>query len=337
MIAVVTGSTGFIGSHLVEALRAQGAEVRALRRPESGAAPAGVATHVVDLLDSAAVAKSAIWDGATHCFHLGGATKGRTRAEFARSNVDPTRHIAQAIAARGANGPRLVFLSSQAAAGPALHAAAPRREDEPGAPVEGYGASKLEAEKLIANSGAQLRATIVRAASVYGPGDRDFLQVFRQASGRIAVYAAPADQQFSIVHVRDLVSAIIAAGDRPRAVGRTYFVANVAPTSWREMYRTVARAAGAHPLELQIPVPILAAAAFVADLWPFKGAAAPLLTRHKVALSRPRWWLCDASRAGAELGWTPTIPLDAGLRETVDWYRDAGWLRGSATPQVVAA
>jgi UDP-glucose 4-epimerase len=324
MIAVVTGSTGFIGSHLVEALRARGAEVRVLRRAEYA--------------DAAIVRNSPVWNDATHCFHLGAATKGRSRDEFMRSNVDPTRHLAETIAARGATGPRLVFLSSQAAAGPSRSATHSVCEDDACAPVEAYGESKLAAERLIQAMGGRLRATIVRACAVYGPGDRDFLQVFRQATGRVAVYAAPADQQFSIVHVRDLVSAIIAAGENPAAAGRTYFVANPAPTTWRAMYAAIAHGAGQGPtVELQIPAALLAAAAFVSDLLPINRDAAPLLNRHKVTLARANWWLCDATRARRELGWSPTIAFDAGIRETLAWYLAAGWLRGGAAPGMAVA
>ena len=351
MIAVVTGSTGFIGSHLVDALRAKGAEVRALRRPGS-LAPVGradVSTSVVDLSDRAAVARCPAWDGATHCFHLGGATKARTHAVFMASNVVPTRAIAEAIAARGADGPQLIFVSSQAAAGPAINPESPRRENDPALPIEGYGASKLAAEQAISTistinedtlggaGAAPLRATVIRAASVYGPRDRDFLQAFRQATRHVAFYAAPADQQFSIVHVRDLVAALLAAAANTNAVGRTYFVANAAPVSWRELYRAVAQMAGSQPLEIQLPAPVLRAAAFLSDLWPLHGESAPLLTSQKAALSRPRWWLCDSSRARTELGWTPTMSLEAGLRDTFDWYRAAGWLRGDLTRIAVAA
>lgn len=339
MIAVLTGSTGFIGSHLVDALRAQGAEVRALRRPGSrtAAAHADMTTYVVDLSDRTAVEGCRAWDGATHCFHLGGATKARTAADFVASNVLPTRRIAEALAARGADGPHLIFASSQAAAGPADSPERPRREDDAALPMEGYGESKLAAEQAIHASGTDLRATVVRAASVYGPRDRDFLQVFRQACRRVAFYAAPADQQFSIVHVRDVVAALLAAATTPAAVGRTYFVANAAPVTWRELYRGVAQLAGARPLEVQIPGALLAAAAFFADRGPLRGADAPLLTSHKVALSRPRWWLCDASRAHAELLWAPTVTLEEGLRATYDWYCAAGWLRAGGAPQAVAA
>ena len=236
MIAVITGGTGFIGSHLVAALRATGARVRVLRRPESGRAeplPDGVETHVVDLADAGAVMRSRVWEGATHCFHLGAATRARSVTEFEHHNVASTRHLAAACASRGAVAPRFVLLSSLAAAGPSSAADRPRQESDTPSPVEPYGVSKLAAEHVLFAHTDQLPVTVIRAAAVYGPRDRDFLEAFRQAQAPVGVYAAPADQAFSMLHVDDMVRAIIAAAHAPRAVGRTYFVGGERPVTWR--------------------------------------------------------------------------------------------------------
>jgi nucleoside-diphosphate-sugar epimerase len=330
MIAVVTGSSGFIGSHLVDALLARGATVRALVREGSPAVlDPRVERSVVDLLDSRSVREAAAWEGATHVFHLAGVTKRRTLAQFRGGNVIPTANLLAAAVARGGSSPpRVLLVSSQAAAGPAVAPDRPVREEDPPRPIEGYGQSKLEAEQATRLHEPSLPITIVRPAAVYGPRDRDFLRVFRLATRAVALHAAPRDHAFSIVHVADTVSALLLAAEHPAAVGRTYFVANDAPTSWRALYSEIAHVTGVTPkAQVQLPLSALALAGIAGDAVSALTGWHSLANRHKTRLARPRWWLCDASRARAELGWIPTLTLQQGLRETYLWYLQAGWMR----------
>jgi nucleoside-diphosphate-sugar epimerase len=331
MIAVVSGSSGFIGSHLVDALLARGATVRALVR-EGGAANAldpRVERSVVDLLDSRSVREATVWEGATHVFHLAGVTKRRTLAQFRDGNVVPTANVlAAAVARGGATPPRVVLVSSQAAAGPAVAADRPVREDDPPRPIERYGQSKLEAEQAARLHEGSLPVTIVRPAAVYGPRDRDFLRAFRLAARAVALHAVPRDHAFSIVHVADTVEALLLAAEHPAAVGRTYFVANESPVSWGELYQEMARAAGVTPrLELQIPPRAIALAGLAGDAVSALTGWHSLANSNKTRLARPRWWLCDATRARDELGWRPTRALQQGVRETYLWYLQAGLMR----------
>ncbi len=328
MIAVVTGSSGFIGSHLVDALLAKGATVRALVRPASRSASrdSGLDQWEADLLDARAVRESPVWEGATHVFHVAGVTKGRTLSHFRVGNVFPTTNLLAALAERAGARPRVIVVSSQAAAGPAPRCDAPRRESDRPLPVEAYGRSKLQAEQAVRRYRDRLAITVVRPAAVYGPRDRDFLNAFRQATSRVAIHAVPRDHAFSLVHVSDVVSALVLAAERDEAAGRTYFLAGERPVTWRALYALIAESAGTRPLELQLPLPALQIAARAADLVGSLTGRHTLLNRNKAALARPRWWLCDASLVRDELGWTPAVGLQEGVRETYLWYLEAGWL-----------
>jgi len=339
MIAVVTGSSGFIGSHLVEALLERGATVRALIRPESrtGTRDPRVTYHVADLLDDRSLRESPVWTGATHVFHVAGVTKARTLAEFRYGNVVPTANILAALAARGSRLQRFVLVSSQAAAGPALAADHPVREDDVAHPVEAYGRSKLEAEHATLRFADTLPITIVRPSAVYGPRDVDFLNIFKQATNRVAVFAAPADQLMSLVHVRDLVRAIIRAIEQPRARGRTYFVGSETPVSWRTLYGMIAELASTPYRAVQLPQALLHIAGHAGDALSRITNKTMLLNSNKMSLAVPKWWLCDSTRAREELAWRPEVDLQDGLRDTYLWYRQAGWLRHRKGADISAA
>jgi nucleoside-diphosphate-sugar epimerase len=336
MIAVVTGSSGFIGSHVVDALLARGATVRVLARPDSetSALDARAERFTADPLDDRSMREAGCWDGATHVFHLAGVTKRRTLGQFRSGNVVPTANLLAAVMAHGGSTPpRVVLVSSQAAAGPARSRERPVREDDSPAPIEAYGSSKLEAEQAARIYDGRLPVTIVRPAAVYGPRDRDFLRVFRLASRAVAIHAVPRDHLFSIVHVRDLVAALLLAAESSAAIGRTYFVANEEAVTWRSLYAAVASAASTHrSLDLQIPLPAIALAGLAGDVFSALTGWHSLANGNKTRLARPRWWLCDASRARAELGWSQSIPLQDGVRETYLWYLHAGWMR-APTPR----
>lgn len=329
MIVVVTGSTGFIGRHLVDALLERGDEVRALVRPETPTdrRDPRVGHWEADLLDDRSVRESPIWHGATQVYHLAGVTKGRTLDQFRAGNVFPTANVLAALAGRGGRPPRVVLVSSQAAAGPASAADVPVRESDPPAPIEAYGRSKLQAEQATVRYRNVLPITIVRPSSVYGPGDRDFLNVFRQERHRVALRAVPRDHAFSLVHVRDLVRALLAAAEQTVAVGRTYFVADARPVTWGELYDAIDEVIGRSPIGVTVPSLVRDLAARGGDLVSAITGRATIVNRNKALLARPRWWLCDSSLARQELGWDSEIPLLDGLRETYNWYVESRWMK----------
>lgn len=330
MIVVVTGSTGFIGGHLVDALLDRGDEVRALVRPETprDRRDPRIGHWEADLLDDRSVRESPIWHGVSQVFHLAGVTKARTLDRFRAGNVIPTANVLAALAARGGKAPpRIVLVSSQAAAGPARSADTPVRETDRAQPIEDYGRSKLQAEQATTRYRSVLPITIVRPPSVYGPGDRDFLNVFKQERHRVAIRAVPRDHALSIVYVADLVRALLLAAGQTVAVGRTYFTAYETPVTWGELYDAIDDVLGHRPIGVPVPSPVLRLAARGGDLVSAITGRASIVNHNKAALARPRWWVCDSSRAREELGWRTEVPLVDGLRSTYNWYVEARWLK----------
>lgn len=334
----MTGASGFVGSRLVEALLDDGWQVRRLARPGSrgawppvGMAPAAAAaveTCVAPLDDASALARSGALDDVDVVFHVAGVTRARTANAFTAGNVAPTRALLDALhTVYGGGAPRGVLVSSQAAAGAAAGAGQPRTEDDPAAPVGAYGASKHAAEGVVAGHPAGARWTVVRPCAVYGPRDRDFLPLFRQIEHGLVLYPGTREGWLSLVHVADLAQALLLAGTVQAAAGRSYFVAGHEAVAWPSLYAAMTAAAGVPlRLALDLPAPLLALAGAAGDLWSALTGRSVLAGREKLALARPRWWLCSADRARAELGWQSDRTLAAGIAETRDWYRQAGWL-----------
>jgi nucleoside-diphosphate-sugar epimerase len=307
MIAAITGANGFIGGHLVRRFAAAGWEARPVVRS-----------------DFHTGAVEACFADADVVVHAAGATRAPSHAALRASNVDLTQSALSAAAA--ARVKRFVYVSSQAAAGPASSLDQPITELDVPAPVEAYGRSKLEAEGVVRASVA-VPWVIVRPGAVYGPADRDFLALFKLATRRVAIHPANRAQWISVIHVDDLASGIIAASMATAAIRQTFFLANNHPVQWSDVFQLAARCAGTSlVLDLEVPQIMVTAGAAVGDLFARVTGNAPLLTTDKIALGKPPFWICSSKHAENILRFaTPTV-LQDGLCATYHWYLANHWL-----------
>lgn len=325
MQALVTGATGFIGSHLVEALLAKGWEVRALARATSDRRwlqGRSVVWVEGDLGDGSGLAEAV--RGVDLAVHAAGLTKARSGREYFAVNARGTERLVRACLEASPRPRRLLYVSSLAAVGPS-DGAGPVAEEDPPRPLTAYGESKLQGEAAALQAAGPLEVVIVRPPAIYGPRDRDILQFFRWASRGIVPLVGAPNRRLAICHVDDLVRALVLAADRPAGGGRVYHVAGEADPTWAEIGRAVARAVGGRARLVRVPVAlfwVLAAASEAASA--LRGRAA-LLTRDKVRAALATWTV-DSSRAKRELGYAPAVPLAEGMRTTAAWYRKEGWL-----------
>ena len=325
MIAVVTGGSGFIGRNLVDRLLRDGHTVRCLVRRTGGHAPPGAEAHAIDYADEGSLRRSAALDGADVVFHLAGATRALSAAQFTAANVTPTRKLLAALAARGLR-PRFVYASSQAAAGPAAARDRPVSEQDEPRPVEEYGRSKLAAERVVGSFGHQVPATIVRPCAVYGPRDRDFLQLFRLAARGVLVYPGVREQWLSVLHVDDVVEGLVRAGTSDAASGRTLFLSPAQPVQWKDVGRHIAAAVGRDVREVDLPRWLVTAAAVAGEVGGRMLGSASLANLNKAALGRDPYWVCSGALAADLLAFHPRVTLPEGIRETYLWYVAQGWL-----------
>ncbi len=317
---LVTGASGFIGSHLVNALLDRGADVRALiRRSSSHQYIADVATRFADLESGEGLATAL--DGVETVIHAAGVTKALRPADYYRGNSQATESLASAAAERGI---RLVYVSSLAAAGPSS-GVNPVTEGADPHPITDYGRSKLEGEirvrKLLPD------AVIVRPPVVYGPRDTGVLEIFKPISRGFALQIAGPERWLSIIYVRDLVEGLIALARRPVGNGQTYFLANSKPISWTELATCAGRIMGRRPKTVRIPATAAQALGYCAEMWSTLTRRPAILSREKIREARCPAWLCDTRRAREEFGFEARTSLEEGLAETLAWYKEAGWLR----------
>jgi nucleoside-diphosphate-sugar epimerase len=323
MKALVTGAAGFIGGLLVEDLVRSGHVVTALTRDPARTRDLeslGVRIVLGDLSTGAGL-REALGDQEV-VFHVAGLIKARDESEFARANVDGVRRIVQA--AEAARTPRLVHVSSMAAAGPAERGR-PLREGDPERPLTPYGRSKLAGERIVRESG--LAWTIVRPPMVYGPRDREVLRVFRMGRRGFVPVLGDGQQELCAVFGTDLAEALTAVARSDRTLHRTYYACHAERFTSEELAREVGRAMGREIRVLRVPPAagrlLLGVTGRLAQL----AGRATLLHGNKSDELMAEAWTADPAAIAQDAGWTARHDLRSGLAATAAWYRERGWLR----------
>jgi len=322
MRALVTGATGFVGSHLVEALQIGSIEVTALARSASKAADLaqrGIRVVRGDLHDIAGLER-AVGDQDV-VYHVAGVVAARDEAEFLRSNRDGTRNVLTAAERQGK--PRFVLVSSLAAAGPAPRGA-PLSETEPPRPVTAYGRSKLAAEQIVRSS--SLPWSIVRPPIVYGPRDREVLKVFRLARLGLAPVFGDGSQELSAVHAADLAQALLAVTKVQTTIGGTYNACHPQVFTSADLGQAVGAAMGRSVIHLRVPQAVGRALLAVTETSARLTRQVTILTTDKANEFFQPAWTGDPSALTRDSGWRAQYDLSSGLADTYRWYRKAGWL-----------
>lgn len=303
-IAALTGSTGFIGSALARRLQAAGWQVRALLRPNSNKVRLNdIPIQQVEgsLEDSDSLRR--LVSGADAVIHCAGAVRGAWPAHFDRVNARGVESLVR-VAAEQQPLPRFLLISSLAAREPDLSP---------------YAASKREGERLMALAAGRMPWTVLRPPAVYGPGDRELLPLFRWMRRGIAPLPGPASARFSLLYVEDLAEAVAellncrydqcAVFELHDGKDRGY--------TWSEVIDMATRLRAGRVIRIPVPgLDLLARANLTAARML---GYAPILTPGKVRELRHLDWVCDNTALNSATGWTPRIPLEEGLRRTLDW------------------
>ncbi|HEY2806761.1 MAG TPA: NAD(P)-dependent oxidoreductase [Gemmatimonadales bacterium] len=324
MRSLVTGATGFVGSHLAETLASRGHEVVALaRRPEQHAALTAAGIKPVNgSLENDRALEVAL-AGVDVVYHVAGITDARNEAEFFAVNETGTRRLLDAVRRTVPGLTRFVHVSSQAAVGPSRRGE-PLREEAETHPITSYGRSKLAGE--LAVRGSELPWAVVRPPAVYGPRDKAFLKLFKLVRRGIAPVFGTGTQELSLVYVGDLVEALILAGTRGEANRQIFHAANREVKLSREVSRAAGTAIGANPMILPVPGPLATGVIAVIERVAAATGQRTILTTERLAEFLAPSWLLNVDKAERLLGWTAKVPLPDGLKTTGTWYKEHGWL-----------
>lgn len=324
--ALVTGGTGFIGSHTIELLLQRGFKVRCLVRRtrtnlgwiENSQAEIVRASYLdVDTL------REAIQD-ADYIFHIAGVTKAKTSSQYHQGNVLATRNLLEA-ATGNPNLKKFCFVSSLTAAGPSPDGTL-LDEDAACHPITAYGVSKLEAETVCQLYANRIPIAILRPPAVYGPRDRDLLEIFRWVKYGFKPVFGSDEKWLSVIYSPDLARVLVEVALSEKTTGQTYFAADPTPYRLSDVLNEIAGMFGKRGRNIRLPSSLLYPLGAIAELASVFSPNAPVLNIEKARDLLQTHWICSPRKLEEHIGFKIHVPLEESLRTTIDWYREYGLL-----------
>jgi nucleoside-diphosphate-sugar epimerase len=324
MKCLVTGATGFVGGHLCERLVAEGHEVFAMARTSSKRdLLEGIGARIVNgTLDSINVFAHYAAE-IDVVFHLAAVTKPVNERDFFAVNARGTERMIRGLN-RGDFRGRVVYLSSQAAGGPARNRQRPRKESDKDHPVSIYGRSKRAGEKCVREKLPQgCTWTILRPGAIYGPREHEILEVLRMIERRGIAVGFGESLYVQMTHVEDVVEGLLRAAFNPQASGKTYYLCNRPAWTFEEIVHMAAEALGKDVRIIRLPLFSGRLIGSTLDIVSrLAGRSVAPFGRDKMREMEARYWIADPSLLESELNWSSKYDFPQGLQSTVRWYRD---------------
>ncbi|MEG8947180.1 NAD-dependent epimerase/dehydratase family protein [Rosettibacter firmus] len=326
IISVVTGASGFVGSHMVDYLLSKGHTVKCILRKTSSTR--WLKDKPVEIFYTGLFEKEKLKEilkDADYLFHIAGIVKAKEPEEYFKGNVETTRTLLEALSEIENKIKKVVIVSSQTACGPSLDGK-PCTEETPEHPITTYGRSKLAEEQLAKSFMNKLPITIVRLPAVYGERDTEIYQVFKVYKMGIMTLVGFDEKKLNLSHVDDVVNGIYLAAISENSKGQTYFIASEKIYSWLEISDAIEKAFGKKAIIIRIPHLIVYTVAAFAEFFAMFSSKAATFNLEKAKDFVQKEWTCDVSKAKKELGYKQNVSLEEGIRRTVEWYKKMNWL-----------
>ncbi len=323
---LVTGATGFIGSHLVDSLLERGCKVHCVVRKTSNLQwldTSRVIVHTGDLHQPETYQESLA--EVDYVFHCAGITRANNRHEYLHQNARACVPFYRSCVEHGKQIKGVVHLSSLAAVGPTP----PQQkvdEETPCHPLTYYGKSKLTGEEIALGYASELPMVILRPPVVYGERDINFFTYLRTVSWRMAIKIGTTPRTLSLIHVKDLVDAMIRAAAAPDPNQNVLFITDGKIYSWEDVANAAMDALEVRAQTIIIPVWLMGFAAMVSEFLSKMRNRTPLIDRQRMIDLRQSSWTASSERFFGHYSFQPRIDLIQGLKQTCAWYKRQGWL-----------
>jgi len=330
---LITGSSGFIGSFLVEEALKRDLTVYAGIRKSSSRLylqDPRIRFAVLDFTDKSRI-KEFLLDqkqkgiNFDYIIHNAGLTKAKKKVDFYRVNYIFTRHFIEALKETGAVPLKFVYISSLAAYGPGDSVSMkPVMLNDTPKPVDEYGKSKLEAEKYIASLN-DFPWLIIRPSGVYGPREKDYFVYFKTINRGMEPYIGFKPQILTFIYVRDLVRLILDA-TVSEISGRSYFVTDGKHYNSREFAAITKKHLQKKTLSFALPSGLVGGIALLLEkLFSLTGKM-PTLNKDKFNIMKSANWTCQVDVLQKDFSFNAEYDLDKGVKEALEWYKKEGWL-----------
>lgn len=326
---LITGASGFVGSHLVEAASKAGYDVFAAVRPSSnikhlsGLAVNWITLSMSDVDQLTEELKEKAYDYIIHC---AGSTKAKTEKDYNYVNAELSKNLALAVVRSGISLKKFVFVSSLAALGPVAYDEAGNiGPDHSPAPVTAYGKSKLLAEQLLREIEG-LPLVIVRPTAVYGPREKDIFIILKTIFSGLEPYIGRMPQKLTFIYVKDLVKVLLLVLQEKVPAGRSYNVSDGKVYSKYDLADITKDISGKKTLKFHIPVPLVSVIASLLEMIYSFRSDSPTLNKEKINELNAENWSCSIRELEEDLGFVAEYPLRRGMEETLSWYKLNKWL-----------
>jgi len=331
---LITGASGFIGHHLVQAALQKGYEVHAAVRPSSNITElkkfgAGIQAPLIFVYPDFSSKESLMpflkKQSYSYIIHAAGVTRAKNPEAYNLVNAEYTLHLAQAAQAV-LSLKRFVFMSSLAALGPVEYASQqPITEYIEPKPVTSYGKSKLLAETYLLGL-KDLPLTIIRPTAVFGPREKDILILFETLSKGLDLYIGKDPQWLSFVYVKDLVRATMAGMAEQKDGISVYNISDGQQYNRYELANLFKELSGKKSFRFHLPLDFIKLIASLLESFSAFTKRTPVLNREKLNELTAANWYCSIDAARMGLNYVPNYNLKKGLAETLDWYKEHKWL-----------
>ncbi|UCC81015.1 MAG: NAD-dependent epimerase/dehydratase family protein [Candidatus Zixiibacteriota bacterium] len=319
---LVTGSNGFVGSHICETLLESGYRVRALVRHTSNLANLkGLDLELFygDLNDFDSLLKAV--EGVAAVVNNGGLTKTIDPDMFYKVNSEGTDNILKAILQSNPGLERFIQISSSAACGPS-NTKSPISEDHPPKPLTIYGKSKLEGERIAISYGEKIPVTILRPSAIYGPRDGEMLSFFKIIKWGIKPTFGVGECYINFTYAKDFARAVVKSIESDVASGGIYFVTEKRIYSYSEAGDIISGVLNRKGLDIHIPVKVLEFAGGLSEMIARKRGKAAIFTKDKAIEISQKYWLVTSDKIERDMGFIASTSFREGVERTVRWYKE---------------